>query len=282
MDDLDDHMLTQILLRLPNCKTVLACSPVNKRWYSLISDPNFSDQFADHKKKTTTLLKGSGSDHEDDEPPWTFITNLRFMIRKFTFGSQKLFLPCNTSPPVATFKDLVLTCQLGGLVYYITNPLTKQSVALPPCPADKHQRRRITTFLICQPSSNHNQDYKFRVGEIRNFRKEHSLDTCYLVVYCSEIDEWKEINLRVPKEARPHRLWNTEPEIVVCNGIIYFKSGLCLVALDPFDVNVACGTTLEARVMPPLPRFWVFARILGTIASRAHSLVVVPKRWDGY
>ncbi|XP_074297071.1 uncharacterized protein LOC141627747 [Silene latifolia] len=282
IDDLDDHMLTQILVRLPNRATVIACSPVNKRWFSLISDPNFPVQFANHKKKTAT-----GSDHEDDEPPCTFITIMKswrqLPFTEFIFGPRKLslfFLPGRyTSLARATYKDLVLctnyrTFKGGGLVYYIANPFTKQWVALPPYPSDKSQGKRITKFaLICQST-------KFRVVEIRIFRKDSSVDTFNMVVYCSEIGEWKEINLRIPEEVGQFRVSADKPEIVVCNDIIYFKSGLRLVALDPFDVNDACDTTLEARVMPPLPKFGYLQE------SSGHLLAVctlkgnnVPSLW---
>ncbi|XP_074301405.1 F-box protein At3g26010-like [Silene latifolia] len=252
IDDLDDHMLAQILLRLPNCKTVLACSAVNKRWCSLISDSNFHSQFANHKKNTTTLLKGY------NEPPWTFLTTVygseeRLLTTEFIFEPKLSleFLPCNKCTTRATFKDLVLCssykpCQEGGgRVYYITNPLTKQWVALPPCPWGS-----ITwTGFICQPLYSDTKRYKFRVVLAR-----YRVDKFDLVVYCSEIGEWKEFNLRIPKEVGSLNVNTEEPEIVICNGIVYFKTGLRLVALDPFDVNDNCDTTtLEARIMPPLP-----------------------------
>ncbi|XP_074297081.1 F-box protein At5g07610-like [Silene latifolia] len=303
MEDLDDHMLTQILFRLPNSKTVVACSPVNKRWCSLISDPNFPVQFVNHKKKTTTLLNdGLGFDHEYDEPPWTFVTTIvhRFIQfqyyrkldkkTKFIFQSplSLKFLPGNSFTTLATFKDLVLcsyeTYKKGGRIYYITNPLTKQWVALPPYPVDKHQLTPTTTTLICQPPYyNHNQDYKFRIVEVCDPPIVHSqepsemdndffdmpttlLYTFKLVVYCSEIGEWKVIDLRIPKEVGPFPV--SKPAIVVSNGIIYFKSELRLVALDPFDVNDACNTTLEALVMPPLPDF-------GYLLESSRQLLVV-------
>ncbi|XP_074301378.1 F-box protein At5g07610-like [Silene latifolia] len=289
MDGLDDHMLTQILFRLPNCKTVLACSPVNKRWCSLISDPTFSAQFTNHKKKITTLLKGSGSgsDHEDDEAHWNLIATMQSsqqwvpLITKFMFGFRELsleFLPCKTCTTTVTFKDLVLCSNYwtyqehGRLVYYITNPITKQWVALPPCPVYKHrweQERIKRTALICQqPYIDSSQHYKFRVVEVRNTCIDSSQETLGLVVYCSEIGEWKEINLRVPKEE-----FRQLETTVVCNGIIYFKSGLSLVGLDPFDVNDTCDTTLEARVMPPLPDF-------GCLQESSGQLLIInsPKR----
>ncbi|XP_074297076.1 F-box protein At5g07610-like [Silene latifolia] len=279
IEDLDDDMLTQILVRLSNCKTVLVCSPVNKRWYSLISDPNFPYLFANHKKKTTTLMKGSGCDHEDDEPSLTFVTarscDEQQFITEARFGSPKLsleFLPNNNFIATATFKDLMLcyqrgTCDETGRDYYIINPLTKRWVALPPY----DQQYLITdTVLICQPPYNHTQHYKFRVVEVCRQESEDIFD---LVVYCSEIGEWKEIELRIPKEAGPLMMTTAEPEIVVCNGIIYIKCGLCLMALDPFDVNDACDTTLEARLMPPLPE-------LGYLHESSGQLLLVhtPER----
>ncbi|XP_074302758.1 uncharacterized protein LOC141634514 [Silene latifolia] len=276
MEDLDDYMLTQILLRLPNCETVLVCSAVNKRWCSLISDPNFQVHFADHKNKTTAFL--------NDVPQWSLIATIKIVvatmksweqpfITEFLFGSPKLsleFLPGNSIKTMATFKDLVLcssktTDQSGRRVYYITNPLTKQWVALPPRP---YQWPRIqSTALICQPPYNHTQDYKFRVVEVLD----PHMDTFDLFVYCSEIGEWKEIKLRVPSEE--FRQLDTT---VVCNGIIYFKSGLSLVGLDPFDVDDTCDTTLEARVMPPLPNF-------GHLQESSGQILVVhtPGRQQG-
>ncbi|XP_074301390.1 uncharacterized protein LOC141632774 [Silene latifolia] len=290
IDDLDDHMLTQILLRLPNCATVLACSPVNKRWCSLISDLNFSVQFVDHKKKTTTFSKGSDSDHEDDQPRWNLITTTKSwklpLTTEFIFGSTKVslnYLPCNTCTTRATFKDLLLcsdykTYKGRGRVYYITNLLTKQWIALPPCPSsDKHKWETMTNVaFICQPPYNNTQHYnKFRVVKASPLRMDYTFD---LVVYCSEIGEWKEIKLRVPNEVGPLRLVNEETETVVCNGIIYFKSGLCnlcLVAFNPFDVNASsCDMTHEARVMPPLPDF-------GYLKESSGQLLVVHTPQNG-
>ncbi|XP_074302852.1 uncharacterized protein LOC141636638 [Silene latifolia] len=272
MEDLDDYILTQILLRLPSCATVVASSPVNKRWYSLISDPNFPVQFGNHKKKTSTFLKGSGSNI--DEPPFTLVITLLTKLRpygnnktnnvsgfvtEFMFGSPKLslkFLPGNSFIARATFKDLVLCfdCGIfdvrgGGRVYYITNPLTKQWVALPPCPRVEYQW--MPAFICQSPYNNTQNYYNFRVVEVRR----HHRDKLELVVYCSEIGDWKEINLTFPKEAGPVTVNIKDLETVVCNGIIYFKNKLCLVGFDPFDVNVICDTTLEAKVMPPLPNF---------------------------
>ncbi|XP_074297114.1 uncharacterized protein LOC141627792 [Silene latifolia] len=279
--DLDDYMLTQILLRLPNCKTVVACSSVNKRWCSLISDLNFPIQFTNHKKETTTLLKGL---------PWTFIRTVhsgeQILIKEFKLGSSKLsleFLPCNNPTVTATFKDLVLcTChqtdRVGSRVYYIANPLTKQWVALPPCPLDKRQQKWIKRpILICKSTYNHTRDYKFRVVLVRHPPWQFMLHKFDLVVYCSEIGEWKVINLRIPKEVGPlEEYWDQERDVcfnmfIVCNSIIYFKSGLCLMALDPFDVNASSGTTLEARAMPPLPRF-------GYLQESSGQLLVVHSR----
>ncbi|XP_074295049.1 F-box protein At5g07610-like [Silene latifolia] len=263
IDDLDDNMLTQILFRLPSCAPIIACKLVNKRWCSLISDPKFASHFSDHKKENTSLSK-----------PWTFIASKNddngpllnddnTSTIESVFGSPKFslrFIPCGVVIE-ATFKDLVLcsdpkTSYSQGRIYYITSPLTKQWVRLPPSPAiidDKCPSKPWVGLVCQQPYDDFTQNYKFRVVVIN-----HCPPPVYeLLVYCSLIGEWKKFNLSVsinPELAAQKHLYDTQFQGVVCNGIIYLYHRLYFAAFNPFDVEETTETRkIEAKVLPILP-----------------------------
>ncbi|KAH9607493.1 hypothetical protein KSS87_017425 [Heliosperma pusillum] len=276
IEDLDDHMLTQILIRLPGCASVLACSPVNKRWCSLISDPKFAVHFSNHKKESS-ILPEPGSNIDDDEPPWTFIANMidvrvdprphsvgNTSNNEAVFGSPKFSVGYLPSDFViqATFKDLVLCSgpltSGGDRVYYITNPVTEQWVALPPCPPIFNDEWSMKPWvgLVCQQPHDYTQNYKFRVVVIVQ-----SPPPIYeLLVYCSEIGEWKRFILIVSIKCELN-IYDRYPGIdnvfqgVVCNEIIYLHQKFYFAAFNPFDVDetTATNTAIEAKVLPSLP-----------------------------
>ncbi|XP_074270284.1 uncharacterized protein LOC141593982 [Silene latifolia] len=267
IEDLDNNMLAQILFRFPSGKFVVGCKLVSKRWCSLISDPKFASQFSNYKKEITTYSESSPI-IDDGEPPWTFIANITYVIdrQQYCWGNVSINEAMFGTPQFsigflpyafvieATFKDLVLCSEKEisriDQVYFITNPLTKQWVALPPCPVFS----KSWVGLVCQEPCDYTQDYKFRVVVI---------DQCPppvydLMVYCSEIGEWKKFNLRVsimPElAAQKHHFNDSEFEGVVCNGIIYLLQRLYFAAFNPFDVDeTTSATTIEAKALPSFP-----------------------------
>ncbi|CAI0396189.1 unnamed protein product [Linum tenue] len=128
---LDDDLLVEILIRLPNPRSACRCKLVCKQWSSLIFDPvRFSRRFVSHHRCRNQQQQPPLIILSDD--PQSIITS---------------FLPLTTLSSMSfvvldSYKDLVL-CGFPGLgptsgelyrSYFLCNPFTKQWIALPLAP----------------------------------------------------------------------------------------------------------------------------------------------------
>ncbi|KAK9697622.1 hypothetical protein RND81_08G049200 [Saponaria officinalis] len=141
---LSHELLIEILLRLPNCKSVVRCQSVCKRWATVASDPWFISQFIDLKlrdglpfgivmwyKPNRYSLLWDGSE--------SFFTRSIFDTRDSSFSPFPGLDDVHASATlVASCNDLLLYSRHEkGNKYdlYISNVQTRQWVALPspPC-----------------------------------------------------------------------------------------------------------------------------------------------------
>ncbi|CAL1408640.1 unnamed protein product [Linum trigynum] len=194
--DLEDDLLVEILIRLPNPRHSCRSKRVCKRWSSLISDPCFNRRFVSHHQcRNEALLFLPSHDPKS-------------VIRSF-FPVPPDEVPENFGI-LDSFKDLVLCgfkdsdtsgsdCWLGRS-YMVCNPFTKQWIAIPLAPGKKQANTGsgiIASRLVCEPRSNFNLDlgdgktfvysteFRFRVVSIWVFGASMRVD-----VFCSESGEW--------------------------------------------------------------------------------------------
>ncbi|XP_074274680.1 uncharacterized protein LOC141598801 [Silene latifolia] len=164
---LSDELVMEILRRLPNCKSVLKCRSVCKRWATLSSIPWFIAQFID-------LRFGGRVPDISDNKHQTFAIVMWYKPdnwRKLWQGSESFFRPSmfntqdssfspfqclgvdNTSATlVASWNDLLLYSRHEKdkkYDFYIGNAQTKQWAQLPSPP---YYYGRVLCFgLICDP-----------------------------------------------------------------------------------------------------------------------------------
>ncbi|TQD80549.1 hypothetical protein C1H46_033898 [Malus baccata] len=130
IDDLSEHLLVEILCRLPCSKFIFQCKCVSKRWGEVISTRHFICHFLSMQRELqnpmfSTLVVGTGtffpSITEEDLTP-----NLQL----------PLILEAETLFVLGAGNDLLLCCPAKDdqRELYICNPYTKQWVAVPPPP----------------------------------------------------------------------------------------------------------------------------------------------------
>ena len=144
-----DEMLLEILLRLPDARTVIQCSTVCKRWSSLVSSRKFIHRYIQHHRRKRA------SDPSNSPPPYTLLAHsLAVDENKYGCPFYKLFseeskilhgiddhrhgetrdylgfLPWPRMMIKASFDDLLLVSSLPSFpipeAYCVCNPVTKQ------------------------------------------------------------------------------------------------------------------------------------------------------------
>lgn len=156
IDCLSDELLMEILRRLPNCKYVIRCKCVCKRWAALVSHPWFITQFIGLKSgnlKENSIIRdgvpGNSNEkhhtfaivmlyHPNCCQPWHGPENL---FRPSIFNAQSSsFSPLHylgddkaSAEVVASCNDLLIYCRDENKKYdyYISNVQTRQWVTLP-------------------------------------------------------------------------------------------------------------------------------------------------------
>ncbi|PON59870.1 F-box domain containing protein [Trema orientale] len=165
-----DDILLEILLRLPEARTVIRCSSVCKRWFSLVSrldDLYFIHKFNHHHTQKRLLLWGPNEDinSDDSQLPYTlfirghYISCWVYPVLKpshiepykdlfseksmilypslsncFASGSILDFLNWPHAFIVSSCYDLLLLTELTHDSYIVCNPLTRQFVEVPQAP----------------------------------------------------------------------------------------------------------------------------------------------------
>ncbi|PON69297.1 Proteasome assembly chaperone [Parasponia andersonii] len=183
-----DDVLLEILLRLPDAKTVIRFGSVCKRWFSLVSRSEYFIRNFNHLHLQKRQLLGPNGAQNDSQLPYTLLmrgvyeTKLpvlyitypeRFQCLNFFCERSKTLHPSPRSSPtakasayldflgwkrasvVSTFDDLVLV-QRTPWFLFICNPVTRQRVALPRAPTLKHIQAYRLGF-VCKPNCSHSK-----------------------------------------------------------------------------------------------------------------------------
>ncbi|XP_021828683.1 uncharacterized protein LOC110769083 [Prunus avium] len=277
IDDLPQHLLVEILCRLPSSKIVFQCKCVSRRWFALISDPYFVLRFVSLQKCTTDdVLVQRDADMDAILFYFNNLIHGRYLIWDYFVmaalpakcKSRNLslsFLPCfdQTTLPkpriLGTYNDLILCSTTWEEDYYICNPYTRQWIALPPTP-QVHSGPVIRGFMCDHPYYNHeelvgnrtssnniklNAEYRYRVVRItavqENCFQENYLEFT-VEIYSSETGEWRE---SVISSSRGFSFipYACTPGVAY-NGMLYWLSsdGL-LIGVDPFNnINSSIST----------------------------------------
>ncbi|GAB2275202.1 hypothetical protein Dimus_009964 [Dionaea muscipula] len=227
--DLPDWFLSEILLHLP-VKCLFRFKCVSKRWQQLISEPSFGCSYnrRNHESSTYSL-------------PWTFLffcttrslyaafhlcnlghhNNLLSSVLEFVEGKHRAprsgrVLACNSG---------LLLChaaQCGKDLYYVCNPLTRQSVSLPRHP-QLHKWVSIG-FVVGQE-----EDCRFHVVRIAEFSG--SSNVLDLEIFSSSVGKWVERKLLC---VSPVMLSIRQREAVPYKGILHWREyNNKIIAYDP-------------------------------------------------
>ncbi|KAL5565535.1 hypothetical protein UlMin_028699 [Ulmus minor] len=268
VSNVTDDLLSEILIRLPNCRDAVQCKSVCKRWCSLISSPLFIHRFIHQKSLVSnshlSMLLFQRHSYEDISMPYPFGSEDRSM--PYPFDSQfcqifpeKLkifresflnFLPCDVVIR-ASFHDLLLVSQSSNpRDLYICNPLTRKWHALPQAPLGNTDYYRCG--LVCLPYNCNKREkcttsahYKYKVVVFQDDDCECPDQPPVVAIFCSETAQWSElVDLRLPPPLKRWTQISGQPwslnQIVVCNGILHWLESshtLCwegIVAFDPF------------------------------------------------
>ncbi|KAL9240592.1 hypothetical protein vseg_014793 [Gypsophila vaccaria] len=219
INDLPDSILTEILIRVPTCKTAQQCKSVCKRWLGLISNPYFVGCF-------TSLRAGVSSVGQVSDPV-TLLHQYRYFAyhdiawdAKVTVTSHPVhtkvdavtnhsallsrrnfeldFLPFSqTADILASSEDLVvcydrwtsfeLLQQGRGATFCVCNILTREWIALPPSPSS-YWRSGLIGFMTYDADSSKTKGRELT----RNYKLVHlSRDKQFSAeVFSSETGEW--------------------------------------------------------------------------------------------
>ena len=240
MDDLPDCMLLEILIRLP-LKSIFQCKCVSHRWRSLISAPSFAYLV---RLQASSIFR----------PPIVLLFNNqirnRNSIKKFLVAPEEspefdslvsLIIQCNNNDSAedtvhASCHDLLLCSKKmdagsdSMTAYYMLNPITRQSVALPPL---LQSSRRTWVGFVCYYNDNINM-VSYRVLRIPyfpgkyifEFPKEFKVD-----IFSSDTGRWSESVVLWPKG---YLLNEYVFAGVPYNGLLFWlgKDG-CVFGVDP-------------------------------------------------
>ncbi|POO00215.1 F-box domain containing protein [Trema orientale] len=262
---LSDDLLLEIFLRLPNRPTLIQCSTVCKRWYSLISPTQFIlnfNQFRHNRKHyynpTSASLPFEIIFRYDQHPKLHKLvsekTNQKWKIMSTSASNYLNCLPWRSEFIIrASFGDLLLVSRRGSIKdYCVCNPFTNQWLALPDYTDGswlQHYYQDPTGYGFTGESNQRNDDitqYKYRVTII--FKCEFYLRGVYTFVafvFCSETGKWFKSYPNLP-----HTLSNKLErqndstvihDIVTSNGVLYWLGGINkfrgIIACDPFSMD---------------------------------------------
>ncbi|BFG34128.1 hypothetical protein CerSpe_204020 [Prunus speciosa] len=280
IDDLPQHLLVEILCRLPSSKIVFQCKCVSRRWFALISDPYFVLRFVSLQKCTTddvlverdadmdAILFYSKTNNRayGQYSIWEYFVMAALPAKCKSRNLSLSFIPCfyqttQTEPRMlGTYNDLILCSTISEQEYYICNPYTRQWIALPLTP-QVHRGSGIMGFTCDHPYYNHeelvgnqtssnniklNAEYRYRVVRI-TVVKRNCLE-CPVEIYSSETGQWRE---SVISSSRGFSFTSASCSTrgVAYNGMLYWLCfGGLLIGVDPFN-NTNSSISTDANTI---------------------------------
>ncbi|KAJ4835035.1 hypothetical protein Tsubulata_048265 [Turnera subulata] len=229
INDLDEHLLTEILKRLPSAREATACKLVSKNWCSLITTPYFVSRFVDHYRKCHPmeptryslfcasawypLYSGSKRlvndehvyDHEPSKKRVSFSSLLKFL--SFRNRRRPRVPPSRRSELITSYHDLVL-CSRNEYdcdFYYIVNPSTKVRLPLPPFTRAKSwvlvglvYDNQKQSFRVARIEERYDHQYRF----LSKKKNDHQYKSYRVEMFCSEVNKWSKMVLVPPSPIR--------------------------------------------------------------------------------
>ncbi|GER55206.1 F-box family protein [Striga asiatica] len=242
LSNISEDLLSEILVRLPNCRFAIQLSSVCRRWHSLISQPRFIPSFIrlhqDRDQSYTILFRMNYRCIRDTPEYYQLVCTLFSEESLLIHGKRALLSPSNYldfMPSLmvvrASCNDLLLvspdTFYLDGRFrnhhqrYYICNPVTKKWFLIP---GETPLGTRAGFALICNKNS-------YKVVLLDKFTtvdaKGKEFVDAYghtVSVFCSESGQWTRSFFLFPP--RPTRDYAIITNVVSCNGILYWMDGL--------------------------------------------------------
>ncbi|PON92233.1 F-box domain containing protein [Trema orientale] len=297
LDDVSDDILFEILVRLPDCRSVIQKSSVSKRWFSLTFSPEFIRRFTNYHRQSQVA--------HSDSPPYTlliqgstthspfyqvFSEKSEILHRRLPSSDDSITVDHNylnffSEPMVvhASFEDLLLvsppiSLPLRDLNYYVCNPLTRQWLELPAAPP-RGWNFPCGYGLVCDRAQ-HTVMTRFRVVLLYSllFPPDCS-DQLLASIFRSETGNWIESLVRAPSQFAYDQEFSplcqmsyVESKVGLArNGSLHWlfynstsPTACVVVAFNPFD------ETKQWRFIPPPadlynPRF--------NIPYHSHTLV---------
>ncbi|KAK7411804.1 hypothetical protein VNO78_03245 [Psophocarpus tetragonolobus] len=265
INNLFEDSLTEIFCKLP-CKSLFTCKSVSKRWFILISDPNFHSLFLTQQNTFFQKLQDQG---EDLDQPSFILKPYNALVIAPNLPSLQLggFLEnhlsltflgpdlerTNMVPQLRSVLKFVFACSNGLLVYgnprprhkciyHIRNPLTKDSLELPSA-LTLCDHAGVLVGFSCDPyyhfqAENNNEvsivstsQRRFRVVRIPAFS-----DTRFafdVEVFHSETGKWNRFLVSCPKGFACGFFLTASS--VEHEGKLYFMGGGKVLVYDPYD-----------------------------------------------
>ncbi|KAK4591065.1 hypothetical protein RGQ29_021310 [Quercus rubra] len=203
IDDLPECLLIEILTRL-TLKSIFQCKCVSRRWCSLISAPSFA--YIVHRLRSSSILQRPSTlliSHYIDGVRQVLMTSeepefksLASSINQYYINSRSVSLDIVH----ASCHDLLLCTQkelkmfsavVCDVVYYVLNPITRQSITLPPLRRPSNAKIGFI-FRRCHDQ----QQFSYRVMCIPKFECESTEFKVY--IFSSDTGKWSESIVSCP------------------------------------------------------------------------------------
>ncbi|XP_004305664.1 PREDICTED: uncharacterized protein LOC101304993 [Fragaria vesca subsp. vesca] len=253
LPDLPEEIIIEIIVRLPR-NSVARSKCLSKRWYTLISNPDFLARFLSLQSEMKPPLENGMIFTDYNSEKYSSFTAMSQLPKsvKHRLGKR------GSCTVLATYNDLVLCFR--DHYYNICNLHTMQCVALPPTLPHHDELKIAEVGLICEPYYKEqngstsrtiilNDEYKCRVVLIYEFSG-YSKKIC-IDIFFSETGEWREYVVICPTSAREYcsidngaakRSYNNSGGLAY-NGKLYWLGEAGIMELDP----MACDSNTSSR-----------------------------------
>ncbi|KAK7328658.1 hypothetical protein VNO77_22772 [Canavalia gladiata] len=261
INNLFDDSLTEIFCRLP-CKSLFTSKSVSKRWFTLISDPNFPSLYLTHQH---TFFQSMQTQEEDLDQPSFILKPYNALVITPKVPSLQLgplekhlslsflgsnFEPTNVIPQLRSVLKFVFGSSNGLLlcgnprprhkcIYHVCNLLTKDTLELP-CAPSLCDHTGVLVGFTCDPyyrletdnvSVVSSSQRRFRVVRIPAFSDVRF--SFNVEVFYSETREWNQFVVSCPKGFTCGFFLTASS--VEHDGKLYFTGGGRILVYDPYN-----------------------------------------------
>ena len=261
--NITDHLLTEILIRLPDCRHAARCAAVCKRWSSLISHSHFIRAFVDHHASAAPLaLLFQYHLYEYQKLPIIDSKFYQILFDKtLSYTNSYLsFLPYDDVVVRAYCDDLLLVSRAnadysGSFSFCICNPMSKKWCVLPEPP--RGIVRLAKCALVCRRNNENQGHYCYNVallfyitdGYLRRNANQVP-ETLRSTVFSSETAQWSPLAKFFPSPQMQRwrnilgRPWIFNEPVPCSNGVVHWLEGRrgnweWIVTFDPLAAAAA-------------------------------------------